>query len=98
MPEFIRRFSTPESLLSSERSEVVDLIAPLGFKNRRTERLYKLAEGYLTQKWSDPRDLPGIGEYGARSWEIFCRNIIGEQEPDDGALKVYWKWRTCDRR
>lgn len=94
MPEFIRRWPTPESLLEADATEISDLIAPLGFQNRRTKRLRELAEGYLNSDWNDPRELPGVGEYAGRAWDIFVLGILDENtEPNDGALRLYWDWR-----
>src|SRR5690606_7490661 len=38
LPNFIARFPTPETLIGCEE-ELTSLIAPLGFKNRRAQRL-----------------------------------------------------------
>ena len=70
----------------------MDVIRPLGFANRRAENLFKMTHHYLAGPWEHARDLPGIGEYGARSWEIFCRGIIGDEVPKDHALTDYWRW------
>lgn len=54
----------------------------------------KMTEHYLTSSWSDARELPGIGEYGARAWEIFCEGKLGTEAPKDHALTQYWVWAT----
>lgn len=94
-PEFIRRWSRPEAFLRASRDDVVALCAPLGFANRRTDRLFALTSRYLEGGWVHAQELPGIGTYGARSWEMFCHGIIGEDPPKDGALGLYWHWRTA---
>ena len=66
----------------------------MGFANRRTKNLKAMTSRYLTGPWEDVRELPGIGEYAARAWEIFCLGIIGDHPPKDHALVQYWHWLT----
>ncbi|NBV89131.1 MAG: hypothetical protein EBR88_06435 [Betaproteobacteria bacterium] len=91
-PEFARRWPTPQALLACDREELVSLISPLGFGNRRADRLLRLASDYTTPGWVHACELHGVGEYGARSWEIFCLGFLGDDLPTDGALVKYWKW------
>jgi hypothetical protein len=86
---FAAAFPTPESV--SSESSMFDMLKPLGFVNRREARVKNLAET-MKKSWSDVRKLPGIGEYGARSHEIFCQGVLGETCPNDGALSAYWAW------
>ena len=76
-PEFMKRWPTPESILVAPFNEVRDLIMPLGFKDRRTKRLQELARAYVKHGWKHARELPGIGEYGSRAWEIFVLGNLG---------------------
>lgn len=91
---FKTNVSTPQRFLSTSEENVKDKLKCLGFVNRRYDRLKSLAKFILSNSWKDPRNLPGIGEYGARSYEIFCQNKIGNVCPNDGALAKYWKWKT----
>lgn len=93
IPKFFNRWPTPQSLLEAEQADVTETISSLGFKNRRTQGLLKMSAAYVKRSWNDPRELPGIGEYGARAWEIFFANKLGDEPPADGALVLYWKWR-----
>ena len=87
--------NSPQRFLNADEDNVKDLLRCCGFVNRRYERLKNLAQILIkNNEWRNPRNLPGIGEYGARSYEIFCQNKIGETCPNDGALAKYWKWRT----
>lgn len=90
--EFIGAWSTPEEFLLANRDDVCELVKSLGFKNRRTDLLFKMTNSYLYDNWTHVRELPGIGEYAARAWEMFCLCEIGNSEPEDGALKTYWRW------
>ena len=94
LPEFIRRWpSAAEFITHAEREQVMTLIKPLGFASRRTDNLLKMSQRYLCGPWDNVRELPGIGEYAARAWEIFCRGELGDEPPNDHALVDYWRWR-----
>jgi len=93
-PKFVEKFPTPQSLLNSTEQEIGEVIASLGFKNRRAKNLLKMTEMYLCANWEHASELPGIGEYGARSWEIFIKGELGDVEPRDHALSKYWLWAT----
>lgn len=94
LPLFWEKWSTPELLLNTDRQQIVSLCKPLGFANKRTDCLLKLAKCYLNKNtWSHAKDLPGIGHYGSKSWEIFCLGIIDDASPGDHALDTYHSWR-----
>lgn len=96
LPTFMLRWSDPISLFNASPNDVLEVIKPLGFGNRRTVRLYELALTMIDTPcgplWKDPRDLPGVGEYAARAHEIFCQGILGNCPPVDHALLKYWTW------
>jgi len=92
LPEFVKRWPTPQDFIKAATVDVATLIKPLGFVQRRTVALKRMTELYLAGPWSDPRELPGIGEYGARAWEIFCKGDLGNEPPKDHALVQYWEW------
>jgi methyl-CpG-binding domain protein 4 len=93
LPEFFNRWQSADQFLSAIKEEVSELIKPLGFQNRRTERLFRMTSAYVKGDWSHVVELPGIGDYASRSWEIFFKNKLGDQPPNDGALVLYWNWR-----
>jgi methyl-CpG-binding domain protein 4 len=93
LPVFFQKWPTAKDLLSEDPAKISETIATLGFKNRRTQNIINMSKKYATQKWSSPRELPGIGEYAGRAWEIFFKNDLGDVAPNDGALTLYWKWR-----
>ena len=95
---FMQEWNTPQKFLEFEPNEVMDSIKSLGFMNRRYDRLEKLAVFLTNEDIKEPRDLPGIGEYGARAYEIFCLGIIGDAEPNDGALALYWRWAVNQKK
>lgn len=93
LPEFRRRWPTPQAFMKADVIDVADLCRPLGFANRRTVNLKKMTERYLAGPWQHARELPGVGEYGARAWEIFCLGSLGDEAPKDHALVRYFEWR-----
>lgn len=93
LPEFIRRWPTPQAFLGAADSDVAGLCKPLGFANRRTDNLKKMSRHFIAADWTDVRELPGVGEYAARAWEIFVLDQLGTEAPKDHALVRYWEWR-----
>lgn len=93
LPEFRKRWPDPEGLLRSGTDELINVIRPLGFANRRAQNLQAMSRSFVAGGWTDARELPGVGEYAARAWEIFCRNELGDSPPKDHALAQYWAWR-----
>ena len=91
-PTFVNRWPNPGALLSCDKDDLIDVITPLGFGNRRANSLLKMTHDYVHNDWVHASELYGIGEYGARSWEIFCLGYLGDDPPQDGALVKYWKW------
>lgn len=79
--------------MASNIEEVKEVIKSLGFANRRASNLLKMTERYLAAPWQHASELPGIGQYAARAWEIFCKNELGNEPPNDHALLKYWCWR-----
>jgi methyl-CpG-binding domain protein 4 len=92
LPEFQRRWSTPLAFLQADPLEVANVCRSLGFATRRTDNMMKMTHEYLAGQWKHARDLYGIGEYGARSWEIFCQGTLGDEAPKDHALVQYYLW------
>jgi HhH-GPD superfamily base excision DNA repair protein len=96
LPEFRRRWPSPQLFLAANPDEVSALCKPLGFAQRRTTRLLQMTERFLAAPWDDPRQLPGIGEYAARAHEIFCQGKLGTAPPKDGSLGRYWCWASAN--
>ncbi len=92
LPEFRRRWPTPQAFMSADVDEVMTLCRPLGFANRRTANMKKMTARYLMAPWEDVRELPGVGEYAARAYEMFCLGEFGTEPPKDHALVQYWNW------
>lgn len=87
---FFRKYPTASEVIEADPAEISEMIAPLGFKNRRTATLIRFSTEWLEKRWSEPIELHGIGKYGQDSWEIFKKGNL-DVEPTDGVLKKYLK-------
>ena len=87
LPEFLSRWPNAEDYLDSTPEEVIEVIRPLGFYNRRERAIRRMSEDYLTWDHEDATMLYGIGQYGSESYRIFFK---GERfEPQDKELRRY---------
>lgn len=59
----IERFPTAAALASSNKCEVRGIVAPLGLKNQRSDRLIAMSAAWPVN--SEDGCLPGLGSYGA---------------------------------
>lgn len=89
---------TPEALADAPAAALTDALRPLGLQARRAESLRSLSRRYVAADWTDPEELPGVGEYGAACWRIFVERELPDEEPRDPFLSAYWFWATRDRR
>lgn len=90
--DFIELAGTPEKLLSCDHDALVGVIKPLGFGVRRAKSIRVMTEAYVRREWKHVRELPGVGEYASRAWEIFVLEELGNAPPSDGSLVKYWNW------
>jgi endonuclease III len=92
VPKLFRRYPDALSMSEADIDELSQIIASLGFRNRRSRGLVKMSKAYLTPEWKHAKELPGIGHYGAAAWEIFVRKEIPKDCPKDHALTLWYKW------
>jgi methyl-CpG-binding domain protein 4 len=90
LPELLRSWSTADELSKADPEQLERCVRTLGFGNRRTRTLLKFSLEF-TKGFEDVRTLPGVGEYAARSYEIFCLGVLGDNPPKDHALVKVWK-------
>jgi methyl-CpG-binding domain protein 4 len=93
LPAFFDKWPTATAVACADPEVMAEAIASLGFKHRRSQRLVRLAKEYTAGGWTHVRQLSGIGEYASRMWEMFFLGVLGDDQPSDGALTLYWKWR-----
>lgn len=83
---------TPLELATADASEVELLVSHLGLQRRRSRSLMRMSAAYACL-WDgrDPAALPGIGKYGADSYDIFIRGRL-DVCPTDKELRKYLEW------
>ena len=88
LPDFFRRWPTHTSILQDTREDVEEMIAPLGMRKVRSERIYRMSEQFESWDGEDATELYGIGKYGSDSYRLFYKNEIPENVGDH-ELKRY---------
>ena len=88
LPKFFAKWPTHASLLHATRREIEEVIAPLGMRHVRAERLYRMSEQFRDWDGEDATQLYGIGKYGSDSYRLFYKNEIPE-DVGDHELKRY---------
>ena len=88
LPEFFKRWPTHTSILQDTREDVEEMIAPLGMRRVRSERIYRMSEQFESWNGEDATELYGIGKYGSDSYRLFYKNEIPENVGDH-ELKRY---------
>ena len=88
LPDFFRRWPTHTSILQDTREDVEKMIAPLGMRKVRSERIYRMSEQFESWNGKDATELYGIGKYGSDSYRLFYKNEIPENVGDH-ELKRY---------
>ena len=88
LPDFFRRWPTHTSILQDTREDVEKMIAPLGRRRVRSERIYCMSEQFESWDGKDATELYGIGKYGSDSYRLFYKNEIPENVGDH-ELKRY---------
>ena len=88
LPDFFKRWPTHTSILQDTREDVEKMIAPLGMRKVRSERIYRMSEQFESWDGEDATELYGIGKYGSDSYRLFYRNEIPENVGDH-ELKRY---------
>ena len=89
--EFFSKYPDAVDAELADPIEMAELIALLGFKNKRTNTLKRFSNDWMTLEWSEPSELYGIGKYGQDSWEIFQKGNLAVS-PNDGVLNTYLDW------
>ena len=89
--EFVRRWPNPTVfMLVATESQIVDLIKPCGFQNRRARTLMKMTTAF-SEGFENVLDLPGVGKYSADSYNIFIGGYL-VLDVRDKELKRYVEW------
>ena len=89
--KFFRLYPDPVKAQQADSAEMAEVIALLGFKNKRANTIKRFSSDWMNLDWTEPCELYGIGKYGQDSWEIFQKGNL-KVEPTDGVLKKYLEW------
>jgi methyl-CpG-binding domain protein 4 len=94
---FFELYPDPESAICADPEEMAEVIAHLGFKNKRTRTIQRFSKDWVELDWIEPKELYGIGKYAQDSWEIFRKGNLNV-DPTDGVLNKYLAWaKTQDK-
>ena len=88
LPDFFKRWPTHTSILQDTREDVEEMIAPLGMRRVRSERIYRMSEQFESWNGEDATELYGICKYGSDSYRLFYKSEIPENVGDH-ELKRY---------
>jgi endonuclease III len=89
MEKFFKRWPTPHAFLLATHQEIVEIIRPLGFYNRRASLWQKLTNSWINLENPTRKEiskLPGVGQYALDSWCIFIERDL-TIEPMDRVLR-----------
>jgi endonuclease III len=76
-----RLIPNPESAITCNPESLAAVIKTTGFQNVKASRIINLSRKWL-EGFDDIKDLPGIGQYGKDSWEIFINKDLSIQTRD----------------
>jgi len=82
LPKFFAKWPTHNALLHATKNQIEEVIAPLGMRKVRAERLYRMSEQFGDWDGEDATKLFGIGKYGSDSYELFYKKRIPENVGD----------------
>jgi len=94
--EFFNRYPNAQSFLDSDESEIVELIKPLGFYNRRVKAWKEFCSQWIALGTDAPSlaqliEMKGIGKYALDSWKVF-QLYEYDTEVEDHVLNWYVEW------
>lgn len=92
LPEFFKKFHTPEQIFEFDRDTIAEMLKELGMKNVRAHRIWRMTEDYLKWDGIDATKLFGIGKYGSDSYEIFYNRKVPENVQDKELKKYIFKY------
>ena len=58
------------------KNQIEEVIAPLGMRKVRAERLYRMSEQFGDWDGEDATELYGIGKYGSIVTSYFTKNVF----------------------
>lgn len=103
---FFNKYNTAQRLIEGNDEEIIRLIKPLGFYNKRLKAWKEFSYQWLelVEQYKNPIYIPaekliglkGVGKYALDSWRIFqCFDY--EVEPEDNVLNFYVEWARTEK-
>ena len=103
---FFNKYNTAQRLIEGNDEEVIAIIKPLGFYNKRLKAWKEFSYQWLelVEQYKNPIYIPadkliglkGVGKYALDSWRIFqCFDY--EVEPEDHVLNFYVEWARTEK-
>ena len=90
--ELFETYPNPTAMSKAVHEELVQIIRPLGFYNRRARALVRMSKDFLEKNWKRASDLYGCGKYANDCYKVFCTGEWRDVEPTDHALNDYIDW------
>lgn len=91
--EFFSRTPNPQNMLLTPHDDVIDLLRPLGFYNRRYRTLMLMTQDYMRGMPLDR--LHGVGPYARDAIMLFVEGKLDELRSHDTWLRPYREWRLA---
>ena len=99
---FFDNYPTPTACLHADPSHLHKFISPLGLFETRFRSIVEVSRKFLSLSvvfnvgLTKELKIYGIGEFGVDSFQIFCRDVVGNDSnycPGDKNLQSYCRWR-----
>jgi len=104
---FFSKCGDAQSLIDCPDQEIVDIIKPLGFYNKRTKAWKEFCYQWLEAEKkcgnaifipiSEIEKMKGVGKYALDSWKIF-QLFDYDVEPEDHILNLYVEWAREEKK
>lgn len=95
--KLFKKYPTANAMSEAVHEELVEIIKPLGFYNRRASSLVRMSKDYLEKDWVQASELYGCGKYADDCYKVFCSGKWKEVQPTDHALNDYVDWLRKER-
>ena len=79
-------------MLHVQVMHVEEILRPLGLHRKRARTVLAFSAAFLQGVWRQPQELPGVGQYAAHAYQIFCEGQWRQAAPTDHALRWYCDW------
>ena len=98
--EFFSRYPNAQAFLDGKDAEIVELIKPLGFYNRRLKAWKQFCQQWVDLNTDSPSlaqliELKGVGKYALDSWKVF-QLYEYDTKVEDHVLNWYVDWAKAE--